>query len=567
MRILQFDVNNVSYEPIKPEASIYEDVKKEKVSLEDILVIFTTVEDGDDKEIAKKAIQDTDTFMKKLARKKLLIYPFAHLSGNLASPKEAMQILDLMYAEAKSLSGIEVWKAPFGWNKKLELDIKAHPLAEQSRSYRAGDEERKTYTKAKPTSVNTAIVRKSDWSGLPQTDHRTIGERLDLYSFQEVSPAMVYWHPKGHVIYRMLMGFIRSLEEKQGYLEISTPSLNNVALWYVSGHAEHYKGNMFLFDSDFGSVGLKPMNCPSTILIYKSRKWSYRELPFRTAIFDKLYRKELSGAVTGLFRVKELTQDDGHIFVTEEQIGNEVSMFLGLVKEVYSVFGMKFAAKLSTMPDDHIGDEALWEKATEALKAALKANNMEYEVKEKEGAFYGPKIDFDVFDSIGRIWQCATIQVDYQMPIRFGLEYAGEDGKAHTPIIIHRAALGSLERFIGILTEHYQGKFPTWIAPVQARVISISEQAADYAAKVCDLLKEAHIRAELDVSDKTLEYKIRDSKLQEIPYTIIVGKREVENERISVRTRSNIQKNGIGLDEFLKAVSEEINSRSEKLSY
>ena len=567
MRILQFDVNNVSYEPIKPEASVYEDVTKEKVSIDDVLVIFTTVEEGDDREMAKKAIQDTDSFLKKLARKKLLIYPFAHLSGSLANPNEAMQILSYMFEEAKTIPGIDVWKAPFGWNKKLDLDIKAHPLAEQSRSYGHDGEERKTYTKTKPTSVNTAIVRKSDWSGLPATDHRTIGERLDLYSFQEVSPAMVYWHPKGHVIYRMLTSFIRSLEEKQDYMEISTPGLNNVALWHVSGHAEHYKENMFLFDSDFGSVGLKPMNCPSTILIYKSRKWSYRELPFRTAIFDKLYRKELSGALTGLFRVKELTQDDGHIFVTEEQIGDEVSMFLSLVKDVYSTFGMKFAAKLSTMPDDHIGDEAIWEKATESLKSALDANNIKYEIKEKEGAFYGPKIDFDVFDSIGRIWQCATIQIDYQMPIRFGLEYAGEDGKSHTPVIIHRAALGSLERFIGILTEHYQGKFPTWIAPVQVRVISISEQAADYASKIYALLKEAQIRVELDISDKTLEYKIRDSKMQEIPYTIIVGKREVENERISVRTRNNLQKNGIGLDEFMKAISEEINLRSEKLSY
>ena len=312
MKILQMDVDSITFEPIRPEASLYDDVKKERTIIKDTLVILVSVEVGDTNEMAEKAMFDTYEFMKKLDRNSLVIYPFAHLSGNLASPKEAMQILEYMYKNVPK--ELTVVKAPFGWNKKLILDIKAHPLAEQSRSYGL-DATTKTYTKVKPISKNTAIVRKSSWAGLPETDHRTIGERLDLYSFQEVSPAMVYWHPHGHTIYRELIKLMRDEEFRYDYLETSTPVVSNIALWQVSGHLEHYKENMFMFETESGDHGLKPMNCPSTILIYKSRKWSYRDFPFRTATFDKIYRRELSGVVSGLLRVQELTQDDGHIFV------------------------------------------------------------------------------------------------------------------------------------------------------------------------------------------------------------------------------------------------------------
>ncbi len=552
------DVNNITYEPIAPEASIYEDAKKEKVSLDNVLVIFVSVEKGDTMQMAEQAVKDTEDFMKKLVRKSVLIYPFAHLSNNLESPNEAMKILEHMYKHVSK--DYEVSKAPFGWTKKMSVDVKGHPLAEQSRSYGA-DEPQKVYKKSKPMEANTAVVRKSDWSGLPDTDHRTIGEKLDLYSFQEVSPSMVYWHPNGSVIYRQLVKFIRELEEKYGFDETSTPAVSNVALWHVSGHYDHYKDNMFMFDTDMGHLGLKPMNCPSTILIYKAKKWSYRDLPFRAATFDKLYRKEVRGALTGLFRVMELTQDDGHIFLTEEQVENEVGRCLEFVKEVYGTFGMKFIAKLSTMPDDHMGDDALWEKATESLKTALEKSGIKYEVKEKEGAFYGPKIDFDVYDSMGRAWQCATLQIDYQQPLKFGLEYTGEDGKQHMPVIIHRAALGSIERFTAILVEHLHGKFPTWLAPTQVVVVSISEQVSSYAEEIYKRLKESGLRVSLDISDRTLQYKIRDAKMKETPYTIILGRNEAGAKTISIRMRDGTQKNQQKIDEFIVQLTEEVKAR------
>ncbi len=558
MKILQMDVNNITYEPIAPEASIYEDAKKEKVSLDNVLVIFVSVEKGDTVQMADQAVKETEDFMRKLVRKTVLIYPFAHLSNNLESPNEAMKILDHMYKHISK--DYDVKKAPFGWTKKMSVDVKGHPLAEQSRSY-GSEGPQKVYQTVKPVEANTAIVRKSDWSGLPDADHRTIGEKLDLYSFQEVSPSMVYWHPNGSIVYKELIRYMRELEERYGYDETSTPVISNVALWHVSGHYEHYKDNMFMFDTDMGQLGLKPMNCPSTILVYKSRKWSYRDLPFRAATFDKLYRKEVRGALTGLFRVMELTMDDGHIFLTEDQVEKEVERSLEFVKTAYETFGMKFIAKLSTMPDEHMGDDALWEKATGSLKTALERSKMKYELKEKEGAFYGPKIDFDIYDSMGRAWQCATLQIDYQQPLRFGLEYTGEDGKQHMPVMIHRAVLGSVERFTAILVEHFHGKFPTWLAPTQAIVLSISEQVSGYAEEVFKKLKENGLRVVLDVSDRTLQYKIRDAKMKETPYTIILGKKEAEAKTISIRLRDGTQKNQLKIEDFIAEVKDEIKKR------
>ncbi len=560
MRVLLLDVESIGYDLVKPEASLYEDSDEKKVRIDDSIVMMLSIEKDDDQSAADAALSDALKLIDQLKMDRLVIYPFAHLSSNLEEPKKAMDLINYMYGKASSWKGIAVKKAPFGWNKKLTLEMKGHPLAEQGRSYGRGGEA-KIYKKAKPISINTAIVRKSDVSGLPDTDHRTIGERLDLLSFQEVSPGMVYWHRNGLVLYKGIMQFIREIEERYGYDEISTPTLANVALWHVSGHIDHYRKELFLFESENESLGMKPMNCPSSILIYKSRSWSYRELPFRTAIFDRLYRNEISGALTGLFRVREFAQDDGHIFLRDDQLENELKMLLGMVKEIYNAFGMEYNAKLSTMPDDHMGDEALWRKAESALGNALDSNGIKYAINEKDGAFYGPKIDFDVIDSMGRKGQCATIQLDYQMPIRFGLEYAGDDGKAHAPIMIHRAIIGSLERFIGVLIEHYQGKFPVWLAPVQVRVISISEPANDYVEEIAKELKGQGIRVHADVSDRTLEYKIRDAQMQKIPYMLVIGKKEVEKKALTVRERNGKQAHDVKLSEFLQRIKGEIAER------
>jgi threonyl-tRNA synthetase len=567
MKILQMDVERIDSEFVKPEAQFYEETKEKRLTMEDALVVFVSVEKGDTLEMAEKAIKDTWNFMEKLKRKILIIYPFAHLSNNLAAPKEALEITKRMYEFASENKKYTTYKTPFGWNKKLTLAVKGHPLAEQSRSYSETASEAKTYAKAKPQEVNTAVVKKSDWSGLPEGDHRTIGEKLDLYSFQEVSPGMTYWHPNGYIIYKELFRYIREVLEKYGYQEIATPAFANIALWHVSGHDEHYKDNMFIFQVDGQEYGLKPMNCPSTFMVYKSGKWSYRDLPIRFADFDKLYRNEISGALTGLFRVRELTQDDAHIFVMEDQIDEELTMVLRMIDELYKKFGLEYKAKLSTMPDNHAGEKADWDKATTRLEHVLKTSKIKYEVKDKEGAFYGPKIDIDVKDSIGREWQCATVQLDYQLPRKFNLEYTGEDGKQHMPIVIHRVIYGTLERFIGILTEHCQGKFPTWIAPVQARVISISDPTNKYTEEVYQQLKKNKIRAELDVSDRTLEYKIRDAQMQKIPYMIVIGKKEAESGKITVRCRSGAQKHDVEIGAFVDSLKEEILDRKADLMY
>ncbi len=559
MKILQLDVDSITYELIKPEAKFYEESDKKSVTLKDILVLMVSVEEGDDKSVAEKAAADALEVAKKLSRKSILVYPFAHLSSDLADPKSAMAVVDDLFKACES-HGVEVKRSPFGWNKKLTVSVKGHPLAEQGRSY-GKDEGKKVYKKVKPAGVNTSIVRKSDWSGLPATDHRTIGEKLDLYSFQEVSPGMVYWHPNGHVVFRELFKYIREKLDEYNYQEIATPALANLALWHVSGHIDHYRSEMFTFESDSAEMGLKPMNCPSTIMIFKSRKWSYRDLPVRFADFDKLYRNEISGALTGLFRVREMTQDDAHIFVRPDQVEGELVVLLKMIKELYGIFGLTYSAKVSTMPDSHIGDEALWDQAISLLKTALKENGMEYGIKDKDGAFYGPKIDFDIKDSMGREWQCATVQLDYQFPKRFGLSYTGEDGKDHEPVIIHRVIYGSLERFMGILVEHLQGRFPTWLAPVQVQVVSISDQSYSYAEEVYNKIRSEKIRAKLDNSDRTLQYKIREAQMQQVPYIVVLGKKEQEKGVVTIRDRTGKQTMAIKLEEFMKSLKSEIGER------
>lgn len=569
MKILQLDVESISYELIKPEAQLYEESSEKNVTVKDALVLMTCIEKGDTPEIIDAAFADVEKFMRQLKRKNIVIYPFAHLSGNLAPPKEALeritQLSDLCSKEFK------MKKAPFGWNKRWVVEMKGHPMAEQLRSYpkagRAVAEQQSHAKVERKSAVDTSIVKKSTFAGLPDTDHRIIGEKLDLFSFQEVSPGMVYWHNNGMIVFKELMRFIREKLADNGYQEISTPAIANIALWHVSGHAEHFKDDMFVFDAASEQLALKPMNCPSTMMVYKSRKWSYRDLPVRLSDFDRLYRNEISGALTGLFRVREITQDDAHLFMTDDQLEDEIGKILGLVKEFYSKFGLAFVAKLSTMPDDHMGSEELWLKAIDHLKSALKKNKLEYGIKEKDGAFYGPKIDFQIKDSLGREWQCATVQVDYQLPQRFKLSYTAEDGAEHVPVVVHRVIYGSLERFLGILIEHCQGKFPTWLAPVQATVITISEESNKYGAGVHQRLKAAGMRAALDDSDKTLEYKIREATLQKVPYLIIIGKKEAEKGTITVRSRSGKQKHDVATEEFVEKVSGEIAERANELSY
>jgi threonyl-tRNA synthetase len=573
MRILQQHLDFIEYEPKEKEIAAAEEAEKKLFRYEEIVVLFTSVEKGDNDEVAKKAVEGTKDYLGKLKVNKIIIYPYAHLSQNLARPKDALEVLRAMESYAKE-AGIETYRSPFGWNKAFQIKVKGHPLAEQSRVYTVAEgptvalqaapkevEKVSGERKAEMTEEQMlARIKKSDFAGLPDTDHRIIGEKLDLFSFQEPSPGMVYWHDKGVKLRNILIEFVRGELAKRNYIEISAPILANTVLWKVSGHWDHYKDNMFITHLGDEEFGLKPMGCPSVMLYFRSRRWSFRDLPLKVADFDALHRNELSGVATGLFRVKMLTQDDAHIFVTEEQIEGQIEELIELIAKLYGVFGLKYSLKISTMPDDHIGTKEQWDVATESLKKVVTAKGLSYELKEKEGAFYGPKIDVDIKDSIGREWQCATIQLDYQQPRRFKLTYTGSDGKEHTPVVIHRVIYGSMERFIGILIEHYQGKFPLWVSPVQVRVLSVSDESKGYAQEVLDGLKSAGIRAEGDLESGTIGGKIRNAQLQKIPFMLVIGGKEKENGTVAVRAREGDVRYGVKAEDFLAELRQKIAS-------
>jgi len=569
MRILQQHLDYIEYEPIAKEIQSAEDIPdKKKQRYEEIVALFVSVEQGDDQATAKQAVDGTKAFLEKLKVKRVIIYPYAHLSSNLARPKDALEVLRAMETDARG-AGLETYRAPFGWNKTFTIKVKGHPLAEQSRSYSNAPAkvEPAPTVERRPQHEMTeeqllARIKKSDFGSLPETDHRIIGERLDLFSFQEPSPGMVYWHDKGLKLRNLLIEFMRGELAKAGYVEVSTPGLVSSALWKVSGHWEHYRQNMFLTSIGDEQAGLKPMNCPPTMLYYRTRRWSFRELPLRVSCFDPLYRNELSGVASGLFRVKSFSQDDAHIFATEEQVEGEVKGIIDLMDSVFKIFGLEYKLNLSTMPDDHLGTKEFWDKATETLSRVMEARGLPYKIKEKDGAFYGPKIDVDIKDSQGREWQNSTIQLDYQLPQRFHLTYAGSDGKEHVPVVIHRAILGSLERFIGVYTEHVQGRFPVWISPVQVRVMTVSDESKAYAAGVAGELREGGFRVEEDLSSGTIGGKIRDAQLQKVPYMLVIGAKEQDSSTVAVRARDGEVKYGVKLPDFAADLRKRTASRS-----
>ena len=548
----------IEYTPVKKEIKAAEEVEPKTVREDDIVVLFTAFEQGDDIELAKKSIAETKDFLGKLGTKRVLIYPFAHLSQNLASPSDALSLLLQMEKEAQG-AGLEVHRAPFGWTKALQIKVKGHPLAEMSRSYSHGAAAPQRAKARRELSAEEAMARlkRSDFVNLPETDHRIIGERQDLFSLQEVSPGMVYLHEKGLRVRNILIDFMRSELAKGGYQEVSTPSLANTALWQVSGHSAHYKDNMFLTSMGDEEMGMKPMNCPSHFLIYKTRKWSFRELPVRYATFDPLFRNELSGVASGLFRVKILSQDDAHIIAMEEQAEEELSRMLDMMQRVYKVFGLEYKVKISTRPDDFMGTDDEWKRATDTLIRVVKSKGWAYEIKEKEGNFYSPKIDVDIRDSLGREWQCGTFQLDLQMPKRFKLTYTGSDGKEHTPVVLHRTILGSLERFMGVMLEHFRGVLPLWLSPVQARVIPLSDEHLPYARGVLDAVRAGGVRAEGDFASGTMGAKIRDAQLQKVPFMLVVGKKEEGSKTVAVRTRGGEQTFGVKVDDFCSRVRAE----------
>ena len=443
--------------------------------------------------------------------------------------------------------------------------IKAFKLLGQSGAYWKNDKNNKMLTRIK----GIAFLSQEDldrylkmMEEAEKRDHRKIGKEMGLFMLCDEAPGFPFFLPKGMALKNALIDYWRDIHYRDGYVEVSTPLIMNRKLWETSGHWDHYKDNMYSTIIDDEVYCIKPMNCPGGVMVYKSRPHSYRELPMRVGELGIVHRHELKGALHGLFRVRCFTQDDAHIFMRKDQISDEIVGVVHLINEVYSKFGFKYFIELSTRPENSMGSDEDWEAATNGLKAALERLNLPYIINEGDGAFYGPKIDFHLEDTLGRTWQCGTIQLDFQMPLNFNLEYTNDKGEKERPIMIHRVCYGSIERFIGILTEHFAGKFPVWLAPTQAKVLLVSEKFADYGKNVYEALKKAGVRVELDDRNEKIGYLIREAQVVDrVPYMIIIGQKEVDENVISIRNRDTLETVSMPLDDFIKKITSEIKDR------
>ena len=442
--------------------------------------------------------------------------------------------------------------------------VKAFKLLNITGAYWRGNENNKMLTRIYGTAFDTKESLDEYLYVLEESkkrDHRKLGKELELFFFDESAPGMAYWLPKGMKMLNVLIDFWRKIHEERGYQEFSGPQLNSSSLWKTSGHWDHYKEDMFvLTDADGNEQALKPMNCPNSIKVYASKLRSYKDLPLRFSDIDVIHRNEKSGQLNGLFRVRMFRQDDSHNYITEEQISSEIKDIIEIAKNLYGIFGLEFKLTLSTRPDDYMGEIEVWNKAEADLKSVLDeiCGENNYTVNEGDGAFYGPKIDIKMKDCLGREWQMGTVQLDFQLPMRFNISYIDKNGEKKTPILVHRAIFGSFERFIGILTEHYAGTFPLWLSPVQVKILSLSENEIEYANDIKKKLEKAGFRVEVDSSDEKIGYKIRQAQLEKLPYMIILGKNEVENNNISVRARNGEKIDGILLDEFISKLNKEV---------
>ncbi|CDD30571.1 threonine--tRNA ligase [Firmicutes bacterium CAG:94] len=445
--------------------------------------------------------------------------------------------------------------------------VKAVKLTAITGAYWRGDAKNKMLTRVYGISFPKQSMLEEHLQMLEEAkkrDHRKLGKELGLFMLRDEGPGFPFFLPKGMVLKNLLIDYWREVHKKYGYVEVSTPVILSRKLWERSGHWDHYKDNMYTTVIDDEDFAIKPMNCPGGMMVYQSQPHSYRDLPLRVGELGLVHRHELSGALHGLFRVRCFTQDDAHLFMTPAQLKDELKNVVRLFDEVYSVFGLSYKIELSTMPEDHIGTVEQWEHNQDILKEAITEMGKDYEVNEGDGAFYGPKLDFHLADSLGRTWQCGTVQLDSQLPERFELEYVGEDGQKHRPVMLHRVVLGSIERFIGVITEHFAGKFPLWLSPVQAVVLPISEHHHEYAQGVQDVLEEAGFRVECDLRNEKIGYKIREAQLQRTPYMIVVGDKEAAEGTISVRHRADGDLGSMDLPAFIAKLKEEVESKEIK---
>ena len=442
--------------------------------------------------------------------------------------------------------------------------VKVVKILSSSGAYWRGDEHNKMLQRIYAISFPKASELEEYLKLLEEAkkrDHKKIGKELGLFMISKEGPGFPFFLPKGMILRNILEDFWRKIHVKNGYQEIKTPIILNEELWHRSGHWDHYKENMYTTKIDNEDYGIKPMNCPGGMIVYKSEMHSYRDLPIRCGELGLVHRHEKSGELNGLFRVRCFTQDDAHIFCIPDQIEQEIKGVINLVDEVYSIFGFKYTVELSTRPENSMGSDEQWEMAENALKKVLKDLNIDFELNEGDGAFYGPKIDFHIKDCLGREWQCGTIQLDFQMPERFDLTYIGEDGEKHRPVMLHRVIFGSIERFIGILIEHYAGVFPIWLSPVQVKILPVSEKHNEYCQKIKEILEEAGVRVELDARNEKVGYKIREAQLAKIPYMLVIGDKEQENEEITVRSRISGDLENMNIEKFIEKIKNQIDHK------
>lgn len=575
MKTLNLHTDYIKFKPLKKalksvEALSAED--KEEKYVKEALVVLTAVEkhDTDVKGVIKKLVESIEEIAEQIHVENIVLYPYAHLSPNLALPELAIEVLE--GAEEILKKTFNVIRAPFGYYKEFEMKVKGHPLSELSREISAessaskgivvkGNESEEKYD---PKKLLSEISKtKLDTSKLKENDHRIIGREMDLFSFSEVAPGMVFWHNNGLIIRNALVDFWREIHRKNGYQEIRTPQILDKKLWQISGHWEKYKENIFLTNYEKREFAVKPMNCPGGILIFKNSPKSYKDLPLKVGELGNVHRQELSGVLGGLFRVIQFTQDDAHIYCTEKQIEDELKAVIDLVDFVYKKFNMPFRVEISTRPEKRIGDDKIWDKAEAILKKVVKERKLVHKINEGDGAFYGPKIDFHITDSLGRNWQCATLQLDFAMPERFELEYTDSDNKKKRPTMLHRTLYGSLERFIGILIEHYNGWLPTWLAPIQVRVINFTDRNEKYAREIVKKIGEAipGIRLDADFESTTVQSKVKNASVMRIPYVIVVGEKEEKDKSLAVRVKGSGKIESMKVEEFVGRVKKEISER------
>ncbi len=573
MKILLLHCDYIRFKALKKALKSVEELSekdKKEHEVKECLVVLSAVEKGDGVNIVPELVKNIKEVAGSVKIKNIVLYPYAHLSRELSDPETAVNVL--IEAEKVLKKDFSVSRAPFGYYKEFELKVKGHPLSELSRqiggpSHMQVSQSHQVLEKEKVIDTNQLLreISKSklDTSKLKDNDHRIVGGQMDLFSFSDVAPGMPFWHHNGLIIKNELINFMREVMTKHEYKEVSTPQIMDKKLWQVSGHWDKYKENNFVTKYETRDFLVKPMNCPGGILIYKSTPRSYKELPLRMGEFGIVHRHELSGVLAGLFRVVQFTQDDAHVFCTENQLEDEVVKLIDLINSVYEKFGIKVDHyELSTRPEKRIGSDAAWDKAEKVLEDSLKKRKIKFKLNKGDGAFYGPKIDVHIKDSLNRTWQCSTIQLDFSLPERFQLEYIDKDNSRKRPVMLHRVIYGSVERFIGILLEHTNGRLPTWLAPIQTRIISFTDRNMDYAQKIVKKLGEEipNIRLDADFRQNPVPGKVRDAEMMRIPYIIVVGDKEEKEKTVAVRSKGG-KVDSMKLDIFIEKLKKEIGQR------